>query len=210
MGGCGKAVYDAAVTLPAILILFLGQAADPHQAAFNTALGVACEHCHETPARMDRAQRMVRMRDGLSRGTLQPLGGVTCWTCHRGKAKPARVPRSSWMDIVQKWPGPAMDEATLAKPAKEVFRNLQVLDGDSPASLIRMSMSIYSASLGVACDHCHVPGKWDADDKPAKQTARTMLRMFGELPGFFVKDASPTFQCFTCHQGAAKPQRSPA
>ncbi len=152
---------------------------------------------------------MVRMRDALSGQWLSGRGGLTCWTCHRGKAKPDRLPRAAWTRVFDAWPGPPLDEATLARPAREVFRNLQVLDPEAPASSVKMSMSVYSASLGVSCGHCHVAGRWESDERPAKAAARDMLRMFDEIPAFFDPKARPVFQCFTCHYGTTKPERRP-
>jgi len=35
----------------------------------------------------------------------------------------------------------------------------------------------FGRSLGVICGFCHVPGKWDLDDKEEKKTARLMFAM---------------------------------
>ena len=65
------------------------------------------------------------------------------------------------------------------------------------------------AALGVGCDYCHVLGRWDSDEKPAKVTARLMLRMFDEIPHYFEEGHQPVMQCYTCHQGSPKPEREP-
>jgi len=70
-----------------------------------------------------------------------------------------------------------------------------------------MAMSIFAAALGVGCEHCHVLGRWDSDEKPAKVTARLMLEMFNEIPRYFDESQQPIMQCYTCHQGSPKPER---
>ena len=69
----------------------------------NRALGVPCEHCHNPPQSKAApkstylfAQRMMRMVEGLNTGKLKELGGVTCWTCHRGEKSPAKAPAAGW------------------------------------------------------------------------------------------------------------------
>jgi Photosynthetic reaction centre cytochrome C subunit len=69
-----------------------------------------------------------------------------------------------------------------------------------------MTMSVFAAVLGVGCDHCHVPERWESDEKAAKETARLMLRLFPEIPRYFEGGPIPSMQCFTCHQGSPKPQ----
>jgi hypothetical protein len=69
-------------------------------------------------------------------------------------------------------------------------------------------MSVYTASLGVTCTHCHIEGDWVAGTKPAHAMVATMNRIFVEIPTYF--DAAvrtPRTQCFMCHQGATTPQR---
>ena len=54
-----------------------------------------------------------------------------------------------------------------------------------------MATSIFAGALGVNCDHCHVPGRWESDEKPAKNTARLMMELFDEMPQYFEKDHQP-------------------
>ena len=65
-------------------------------------------------------------------------------------------------------------------------------------------------SLGVNCAHCHVPEKWESDDKPQKQIAREMSAMVAKINGESLKaiknlqSATPTVNCTTCHRGQIK------
>ena len=160
--------------------------------AWSRALGVSCSHCHveadftsvEKPA-FEFAQRMSKMVDGLSAGRLKSFGGITCWTCHRGSTRPARLPRESWEAI--------------ATREQAVFTGAHEQQS--------LAMSVYSASLGVDCSHCHERGDWASASKAPHGTVRTMAGLFDELPTYFTKERMPLFQCFMCHQGAPKPQR---
>jgi hypothetical protein len=192
------------------------QAQDDRMAGMQTIdrdLGVNCSHCHvgEDWKRDDKPQfafagRMIKMTQGLSAGTLRDLGGVTCWTCHRGKVKPDRMPRAAWEPRLANWPEALkLKEEDAKKPAQEVYRNIQSLK-NSPAGGLAMTMSVFAGALGVSCDHCHVDGRWDSDAKPAKVTARLMLRLFSEIPTYFEASRQPSMQCYTCHQGSPKPQ----
>src|SRR5580698_863235 len=203
--------------LALVMILALTcKAQDPRMEAMNRALGVECRHCHiaDDWKRADKpefafARRMIHMTDGLSAGPLRSLGGVTCWTCHRGAVKPARMPRNGWQEILAVWPESLKLSAEDAKkPQSEIYKNIQ-LGGAAPAGGLAMNMSIFAAALGVGCDYCHVPGRWDSDEKAPKATARVMQRMFAEIPQYFEDARRPSMQCYTCHQGSAKPQRKP-
>ena len=134
---------------------------------------------------------------------------VTCWTCHRGSVKGPLLPESGRPS--EKWP-----EGTVALtltseqeklPAKDLFKNIQSM-AMAPAGRLAFAMNFFSASLGVRCDHCHVPGQWEKDDKPAKATARRMLAMVQSTLKEFYGGAGPV-GCYTCHRGAVKPETNP-
>lgn len=98
------------------------------------------------------------------------------------------------------------------EPAEKVFKNIQTpMFKGSPASRVLAVMEMgYSRSLGVNCTHCHVPGKWEGEDKPQKQIARDMAAMMarinGELKGVKnLRSSQPTINCTTCHRGEIKP-----
>ena len=72
----------------------------------------------------------------------------------------------------------------------------------------------YVFSLGVRCDHCHAAGKtpgsmdFASDEKPAKLTARTMIRMTADINHNYVAALTPprTVECVTCHRGSTDPR----
>ena len=99
------------------------------------------------------------------------------------------------------------------EPASAVFKNIQTafLKTRPAGQLLAVMEIAYSRSLGVNCTHCHVPDKWESDEKPTKQIARDMsamvLRINGELlqPIKNLKSENPVINCTTCHRGEVKP-----
>ena len=104
------------------------------------------------------------------------------------------------------------------------FTNLQVLPKDIPPPQLVATMKGFAQGLGVRCEHCHVGegndlSKFDfaADTKPAKATARKMIRVAAALNAEVATivppaaDAAGTARvtCFTCHRGAPKPLTAP-
>jgi hypothetical protein len=99
----------------------------------------------------------------------------------------------------------------LRKPeqtAGERYKNIQVLK-DMPASQLLETMRVFTWSLGVRCDHCHVPGNFASDDKEDKKMARKMLTMTmaANASAF---GGQPEVRCYTCHRGQHEPQNYPA
>lgn len=97
------------------------------------------------------------------------------------------------------------------EPASAVFKNIQTMK-DRPAGQLLAVMEFgYSRSLGVTCTHCHVPEKWESEEKPQKQIARDMSALVVKLNGDLLKNiknlksATPTVNCTTCHRGQIVP-----
>ena len=160
--------------------------------AWSKALGVECTHCHidgswsdASKPTFDFAQRMNRMVAALNAGPLQGVGAITCWTCHRGQPVPARLAREAW-------------EKIRADHISEF--------ADRPNRAI--AMSVYAASLGVDCSHCHESDR-ALNTKPQKTLVREkMLPIFEEISKHFDKAVRmPSTQCYMCHQGKVKPER---
>jgi hypothetical protein len=119
------------------------------------------------------------------------------------------MPRESWQAVLAKWPAELkLSEEDAKKPRREVYKNIQTAP-DTPAGGLPMAMSIYTAVLGVTCEYCHVPGRWESDEKAPKRTVRTMLGLFDEMPRYFEEAHQPIMQCYTCHQGSLHPERKP-
>lgn len=99
-------------------------------------------------------------------------------------------------------------------------KNLEFFPKDIGRQQLVQRMREFSLALGVRCTHCHV-GKdtgslddmvFDSDEKPAKQTARAMLRMVDELNTVTLAKlpsrAEPrvVVECATCHRGVEVPK----
>ncbi|HKA19364.1 MAG TPA: photosynthetic reaction center cytochrome c subunit family protein [Blastocatellia bacterium] len=89
--------------------------------------------------------------------------------------------------------------------AEEAYKNIQIFKG-LPATGVMRAMSFFTTSLGVDCNHCHVAGEFEKDDKPAKQTARKMYEMV-QLSNKFL--SSNRVSCYGCHRGHVKPEPPP-
>jgi thioredoxin reductase len=103
---------------------------------------------------------------------------------------------------------------TMPKPV-----NLKVLPKDtSPEDLIKM-MKGFSQQLGVQCTFCHVQQtgakfpNFASDEKPEKNTARTMILMTNEINAKYMSqihdpdamEEQKTVACSTCHRGHNMP-----
>jgi hypothetical protein len=124
-----------------------------------------------------------RMVDALNAGPLKEFDPITCRTCHRGEARPPRLPDAAWQGI----------------------RDRHVGEFTSPDSAV--TMSIYAASLGVECSYCHEPGSFTAPTKPAYAMVAKMLTIFEGIPKHFDASRMPSTQCYMCHQGKRIPER---
>src|ERR1700688_4528509 len=71
---------------------------------------------------------------------------------------------------------PLLAQPTEVKTAEQVYKNITELKG-TPADQLMPTMQFMSVSLGVTCETCHVAGKFEADDKRTKKTAREMIAM---------------------------------
>jgi Photosynthetic reaction centre cytochrome C subunit len=193
-----RAVVLAAVVFFGAAVQARQRPQPPHatSGAYNAALGVECIHCHaatdsSTPAQpaLDFARRMEQMVQGLNEGPLRGLGGVNCWTCHRGRPVPARLPSALWEPLAQ--------------------ANQQVFAGRRDG--LDITMSVYAASLGTSCTHCHEPGDWASGARPAHRLTARMLAIFDLIPRYFDPAVRmPRTQCYMCHQGSTRvPNRSP-
>ena len=99
-------------------------------------------------------------------------------------------------------------------------QNLQVLPKDIPRERLIQRMREFSIALGVRCQYCHAGGNgvslegvsFPSDEKPAKNTARVMMRMVDQLNTSVLAQiphrAEPrvVVDCATCHRGTTLPK----
>jgi len=98
-------------------------------------------------------------------------------------------------------------QAADAKTAEQVFKNITQLKG-TPADQLQPAMQFIAASLGVECTFCHVQGKMEADDKPAKKTARDMMAMTMAINANSFRGQKQV-TCYSCHRGSTRPVNMP-
>jgi photosynthetic reaction center cytochrome c subunit len=94
-----------------------------------------------------------------------------------------------------------------SKTAEQAYKNIAQLKG-TPAEQLMPAMQVISASLGVECSFCHVAGKPELDDKPAKKTSREMMAMVASInKGTF--GGRQQVSCYSCHYGVTDPASIP-
>jgi len=108
--------------------------------------------------------------------------------------------------------GYALDRRRENQPAESVFKNIKILKGIPAGRLVNIMNMGFGRSLGVSCGFCHVPGKWDLDDKEQKNTARLMFAMVQTINRDYIAKVPvdsgtprPAVNCFTCHRGNQRP-----
>jgi hypothetical protein len=111
-------------------------------------------------------------------------------------------------------PGATHKPMMMPKPV-----NLKVLPKDTSPDQLMKIMHGYSQALGVQCTFCHA---WNAatkqpnfasDEKPEKNTARTMISMTNEINAKYMSqihdpdamEEQKTVACSTCHRGHNMP-----
>jgi Photosynthetic reaction centre cytochrome C subunit len=98
------------------------------------------------------------------------------------------------------------------EPAGKVFMDIDVMQGVTAGKLLAIMEKGYARSLGVSCDHCHVPGQWESNEKKEKEAARGMIRMNATINNELLPkvrgldtDHKPLVNCTTCHRGQVRP-----
>jgi tetratricopeptide (TPR) repeat protein len=98
--------------------------------------------------------------------------------------------------------------------------NLQYFPKDISRDQLIQRMREFSFALGVRCQYCHAGGNgvslegvsFQSDEKPAKATARAMLRMVEQLNTVTLAQLPSRAQprvvvdCATCHRGVSLPK----
>src|SRR5689334_3781912 len=97
--------------------------------------------------------------------------------------------------------------APAAKTAEQAYKNITELKG-TPADQLIPAMQFMASALGVNCEFCHVQGKFEADDKNAKKTARAMIAMQNMI-NTNAFHGQKQISCYSCHRGAQRPVAVP-
>jgi photosynthetic reaction center cytochrome c subunit len=187
------------------------------------APGQGCNYCHN-PENMASdevytkvvSRRMLQMVRRINTDWTAHVGqvGVTCYTCHRGRAVPAEV----WSTVVENRPGL---QASRGQNHPAAAANDSSLPGDpftpfllqaneirvigttwlphrNPANVMQAEwtyalMMHASEALGVNCTHCHNTrsfGDWTTSP-PARLTAWHGIRMVRDINTAFITPLTP-------------------
>ncbi|HXS94074.1 MAG TPA: c-type cytochrome [Candidatus Limnocylindrales bacterium] len=113
-------------------------------------------------------------------------------------------PEASQKRVLVRRPAAEWLADTGLDPAETVYKNIQLTKGQTAKELMGFMQRI-TVALGVGCGHCHVSGKYESDELPAKQTARKMITMVRAIDTQNFP-ATNAVTCWTCHRGSLKPQ----
>lgn len=106
--------------------------------------------------------------------------------------------------------------------AQTPWENLKVLPQNISKDSLTHLMESYTLSLGVNCNHCHVPSKkkpteldFANDAKIEKEIARGMIAMTNEINAKYFQphfpDPKPSqvhvVNCVLCHRGSVNPEK---
>lgn len=91
-----------------------------------------------------------------------------------------------------------------------VFKDMQILKGMPAEKMLGLMNFGFSKALGVGCDHCHNTQDFASNEIPAKQIAREMMNMSGQIREMLknmkdIKSEKPSVTCATCHRGSIIP-----
>ncbi len=102
--------------------------------------------------------------------------------------------------------GPQQPPAPTGPMANEKYKNIQALT-NVQADQLDVTMRYVSAAINMRCTDCHVQEasgemSYEKDDKRAKQTARSMMKM---VNGINAANYGIRVECATCHSGHNQP-----
>lgn len=179
--------------------------------SMKPALGMGCKACHvkddwASDEKKDKkeAREMIEMAASINGKHFEDRIAVSCFTCHHGEDHPEKNIPADAKRAEPKTPVKPLSPADAARPAEEVYANIEVLKGFKAGDVMKV-MESFNAALGVECEHCHAPnGDWKDEGKAAKKTTRQMMAMSAEIDREnFGGEGEVT--CWTCHRGMAEP-----
>lgn len=95
-------------------------------------------------------------------------------------------------------------------PAEQVFKDIQLLKGQTASRVVTIMNTSYSRALGVSCTHCHAGTDYVSNAKSEKKETRGMMKMVDminngnkQIPEF--AGDVPVVNCIVCHRGARRP-----
>lgn len=94
--------------------------------------------------------------------------------------------------------------------ADSVFKDVQMLKGMPAEKMLGLMNKGFSTALGVGCDYCHNTQDYASNEIPAKNIAREMMEMSGQIREMLskmtqIKNEKAHVNCATCHRGSIIP-----
>src|SRR5882724_8794749 len=109
----------------------------PSMQFMSASLGVECEYCHVERAfdKNDKkekkfARHMMEMVMNINKDNFEGKRWVTCYSCHRGAAKPVSIPVISAEEkMPEMMAGDAMDKSSFPKPEALLEKYVTAIGG---------------------------------------------------------------------------------
>lgn len=133
----------------------------PAMQFITASLGVECEFCHVRDAfekddkqAKQTARRMIQMMFAINANQFQGERAVTCYTCHRGSAKPVSIPmvdsKAPYVSESRLAAGPAVDSPTGLPSASDVVEKyIQAVGGAAAIQNVKNRVESGTVTFGV-------------------------------------------------------------
>lgn len=174
--------------------VFKGSPADhvmPAMYFFASSLGVECEFCHSSDRAADSshkatARRMVQLTQAINNGSFGGARTVTCFTCHRGSARPdAAPPAADGAYRTGQLSGPALSTQVGTMPTPtQLFEKYAAAAGGSVAARVLVGVT----TSGTVTDSAHRPEPYTLILKGSGWRVSTRKQGTREVPAALTAD----------------------
>lgn len=131
----------------------------PAMQFMSASLGVECEFCHvrdsfdkDDKQSKQTARRMIQMMVALDKDQFQGERGVTCYTCHRGFAKPVSIPMldstAPYLSEARSATEQAVGRANLPSPDDVIEKYIQAVGGAAAVQNVSSRVATGTVAFG--------------------------------------------------------------
>jgi len=160
----------------------------PAMQFISASLGVECTYCHverafEKDDKKEKkfARHMIEMTMNINKDNFEGKRWVTCYSCHRGAAKPVSIPVISAEEkMPEMMAGDAMDKSSFPKPEALLEKYLAAIGGAD--ALKKVSSRVQKGTVALAGNQ-----KFPIDiyeKAPNKRVSAVQLKNGASLTGF--------------------------
>jgi photosynthetic reaction center cytochrome c subunit len=133
----------------------------PAMQFITASLGVECEFCHVRDAfekddkqSKQTARRMIQMMFAINANQFQGQRAVTCYTCHRGSAKPVSIPmvdsKAPYVSEARLAANPAIESRAGLPSASDVIEKyIQAVGGAAAVENVKSRVASGTITFGV-------------------------------------------------------------